>query len=553
MSSAASQIAGLLSPTSPGAAAAKGVTKGVSGGDGADRAAFAALVTAAGAKSTSAGQGQKTQKITPDSALISQGGASDSALISQDGASEDQKAAALLAGTFLIPPAAAQNTPAIAAVKGGAKGVSGAEGGQTKPLLTTDGDGQAAFRPVAQTATNLRDGIFAQSLVSDQINAAVQPNSAPLVKSGSQKQQNPGALGQEAKNQTVIKGVAVPDLTKVSDQAGLFSRVEQPQSQGSTPLSAHILARAGQATANAGASTVGTTPTLSFAQAASPAPSALTAAKPRAFGASVNGKKTASATSSGAQAKGTTSASPANTQALLAAAQTQKAGLATLPLEAAALNSKQNFAGDAPIASSAPAQGGGGQADGLAFDPGASGSVTGSSVDQNGNLTSRAHVSPTPQNAAHANHAPRLDAAALAHLATRLAARAQNGNTRFEMRLDPAELGRVKVRIDVSPDNRVEAVLSTHRPEVLADLQKGADGLRRALVDQGFDLDPGDLSFSLDHSGAQGGQENQGGFAPSFSYARLPEHLDIDPVTTARIDLGYGLDRVADGRVDVHI
>lgn len=152
------------------------------------------------------------------------------------------------------------------------------------------------------------------------------------------------------------------------------------------------------------------------------------------------------------------------------------------------------------------------------------------------------------------HNSPRLDQASLAGFAASMAQRVQGGGTRFEIRLDPAALGKIQVKLEVSADNRVEAVLSTHRPEVLADLQRGADALRRALSDMGFELGSGGLSFSLEQE--TGGFETDQDSTPGLmgvEGAEPDESLDPHSAILAQSDRGYGLTRVFDGRVDVKL
>jgi len=87
---------------------------------------------------------------------------------------------------------------------------------------------------------------------------------------------------------------------------------------------------------------------------------------------------------------------------------------------------------------------------------------------------------------------------------------------RYEVRLDPAELGRVDVRIEVGADKKVHAVLAAHDSAALSDLMRGQRSLERALSDAGFDLAEGGIKFEL--SSDQGrnsanGQDNEGGNA----------------------------------------
>lgn len=94
-------------------------------------------------------------------------------------------------------------------------------------------------------------------------------------------------------------------------------------------------------------------------------------------------------------------------------------------------------------------------------------------------------------------------------LAVELAARATTGQTRFEIRLDPAELGRIDVRIDIDKQGNVTSHLTVEKPETLAMLRQDAPQLQRALHDAGFKTSDGGMQFSLgDQSQSQAQQQN---------------------------------------------
>lgn len=71
------------------------------------------------------------------------------------------------------------------------------------------------------------------------------------------------------------------------------------------------------------------------------------------------------------------------------------------------------------------------------------------------------------------------------------------GNTRFELRLDPPELGRVDVRLDVSRDHRVTAVIAADSPQALTELARHARDLEEMLQGAGLELSDNGLSFDL--------------------------------------------------------
>lgn len=81
----------------------------------------------------------------------------------------------------------------------------------------------------------------------------------------------------------------------------------------------------------------------------------------------------------------------------------------------------------------------------------------------------------------------------------------QKGIDRMTISLDPAELGRVQVRLEVGHDGRAIAMVAAERPETLDLLQKDARSLERALQEAGLETDGNSLNFSLSHSDQQDG------------------------------------------------
>ena len=74
---------------------------------------------------------------------------------------------------------------------------------------------------------------------------------------------------------------------------------------------------------------------------------------------------------------------------------------------------------------------------------------------------------------------------------------ADRGNTHFEIRLDPPELGRVDIRMSVGRSGQVQAQLKFDRPETLELFQRDARALEKALSDAGLSADAADLEFSM--------------------------------------------------------
>ena len=155
-----------------------------------------------------------------------------------------------------------------------------------------------------------------------------------------------------------------------------------------------------------------------------------------------------------------------------------------------------------------------------AFDEFASGSAMAS-----GDLAS-APATPFGPAPAAPLPAPALDPAAilpqaqavpvpLGAVAMTIGLRSLAGSNRFEISLDPKDLGRIDVNLDIDKDNgTVTAHLTVDRPETLALLQRDVGNLQQALSQAGFDAGEVGINLSLrSDTGSTGGNgaERDGG------------------------------------------
>jgi len=138
----------------------------------------------------------------------------------------------------------------------------------------------------------------------------------------------------------------------------------------------------------------------------------------------------------------------------------------------------------------------------------------------------------------------------LSGLAVEIAASAKSGKTSFEVRLDPADLGRIDVKIDVDRNGQVTSHLTVEKPETLSMLKQDAPQLQQALNDAGLKTGSGGLQFSLrdQSSSGQNGNFNQSGGQPQ----RLVI-TDDDSVPTAIAGRSYGRMLGASGGVDIRV
>jgi len=94
----------------------------------------------------------------------------------------------------------------------------------------------------------------------------------------------------------------------------------------------------------------------------------------------------------------------------------------------------------------------------------------------------------------------------LDQLAVEIATRANKGERRFDIRLDPPELGRIDVRLEIDNKGNTTTKLIVERAETLDLLQRDARGLEKALQNAGLKTDAGGMQFSLQ----QDAQTHQG-------------------------------------------
>ncbi|KRP93843.1 flagellar hook-length control protein [Bradyrhizobium yuanmingense] len=163
------------------------------------------------------------------------------------------------------------------------------------------------------------------------------------------------------------------------------------------------------------------------------------------------------------------------------------------------------------------------------------------------NTTSAATASTATLTATAATH----NAVPISGIPIEIAAAIRSGKSRFDISLDPAELGRIDVRINVDRAGNVTSHLTVEKPETLQMLRQDAPQLQRALDDAGFKTGSNGLSFSLrdqNSSGQHSGQNNDNG-----GNARRLMISEDDSVSTAPIGRGYGRMLGSSSGVDIRV
>jgi len=137
----------------------------------------------------------------------------------------------------------------------------------------------------------------------------------------------------------------------------------------------------------------------------------------------------------------------------------------------------------------------------------------------------------------------------IAALAVEIAARAQSGNNRFDIRLDPPELGRIDVRLDVDQSGQVTTRLVVEKAETLDLLRRDAPELERALQQAGLKTGDSGLQFALRDQTA-GGQDTGENWRSNVAKLVVP-----DPEMTAAetAAAGYGRSLRLGGGIDIRV
>lgn len=113
-----------------------------------------------------------------------------------------------------------------------------------------------------------------------------------------------------------------------------------------------------------------------------------------------------------------------------------------------------------------------------------------------------------------------------------IARQALNGQTQFNIRLDPPELGRVEVKLDISDEGKMRAHIIVEKSETLDLLQRDQRALERAMQQNGLKGFEDGLSFSLKDQG-----NGEGAFAGRDGKGQSGENADAKANEKAEAEL----------------
>lgn len=114
---------------------------------------------------------------------------------------------------------------------------------------------------------------------------------------------------------------------------------------------------------------------------------------------------------------------------------------------------------------------------------------------QTGQITAKTDFAAArPITAAYQSPAQQLN---MPHVAFEMVRHIRDGAARFQIRLNPPEMGKIDVKMEIDNSGAINARLTVERPETLDLLQRDSRALERALAQAGLDESRTNLEFSL--------------------------------------------------------
>jgi flagellar hook-length control protein FliK len=177
--------------------------------------------------------------------------------------------------------------------------------------------------------------------------------------------------------------------------------------------------------------------------------------------------------------------------------------------------------------------------------------ANGQPVTPSFNLAAPAPPQAAPLTSTPSQHAPvTSEAVPLAAVPIAIATRVEAGESRFEIRLDPPDLGRIEVRLNVDNNGRATSHLVADRADTLDLLRRDAPALERALQSAGLTTDDGALQFSLRDQSFAGRDQAPPAPPPPAAPASVPDS-DLAPIDTAT--RRYGAPAGLGGGIDIRV
>ena len=157
-----------------------------------------------------------------------------------------------------------------------------------------------------------------------------------------------------------------------------------------------------------------------------------------------------------------------------------------------------------------------------------------------------------PSSAARQPHTP---PAPMEQVSVQIQRAVLSGSDKINIKLHPAHLGRVEVRLDIAADGKLSAIIMAEKPETLELLQRDIKGLEKALQQAGLDTNSNSFNFGLKQNSAQKGDLDRG---PSNGHDDTSSELtdmqgdEIDPGILMK-QHEYGHNSSTNGGIDIQV
>ena len=145
---------------------------------------------------------------------------------------------------------------------------------------------------------------------------------------------------------------------------------------------------------------------------------------------------------------------------------------------------------------------------------------------------------------AQVNQKPILKSSVIDQISVKISKALQAGNDKISVQLKPAELGRVDVKMELTHDGRVMAIVTADNKDTLDLLRKDSNDLQKALENAGLKMDSGDMTFNL--RGEENAMANNGNQNAANSVDDETTNADLD-----NLILAQDIDIISDTRIDV--
>ena len=143
------------------------------------------------------------------------------------------------------------------------------------------------------------------------------------------------------------------------------------------------------------------------------------------------------------------------------------------------------------------------------------------------------------------NQKSALGSSIIEQVSVKISKALQAGNDKISIQLKPAELGRVDVKMELTHDGRIMAIVTADSKDTLDLLRRDSNDLQKALESAGLQMDSGDMTFNLR------GEENE---MASNGDQDLDRGIDDESLNNADLDgliLAQDIDVISDSRIDV--